>query len=438
MAVVGAGMSGLIAARELRRRGIDVLVLESADRPGGRMRAETSVLGSRLDLGGQWVGHGHHRFEALAAELGTALFPMRTPARPDMVEGSRRIPAASPAVLTAGAVLLAWELRARRPAPAAWASRTVGARLRKVPGRRARRLLDVLVSVTSTADLDRYSMHAFAEAIRYQGGLATMMATSGGAQDKLIVEGAGTLTERLAAEPGARVLTGRRVTRIRRDDDGVTLDTASGTVRAARAIVTVPPPVAAGIAHDPPLPASRTALERNTYMGSVHKAVAVYERPFWRARRKHAEFMVLDRPGSAVFDTTPPGGPGHLCFLVAGPEARELDRLDTGSRRRALLRPLAPHLGPEVLAPADWHEKAWHLDEHVGGGYAALASPGSTDGYFPVSSRPIGTLHWAGTETADEHAGYVEGAIASGERAAREVAESLSRATAGGSAADAT
>ncbi|MGA5319358.1 flavin monoamine oxidase family protein [Streptomyces seoulensis] len=432
MAVVGAGMSGLVAARHLRRRGVAVLVLESADRPGGRMLAETSVLGSRLDLGGQWVGHGHRRLEALAAELGTELYPMRTPGRPDFIDGSRLIPAAGPAVLTASAVLLAWEIRTRRPAPRRWEARTVAAWLGRVPGRRARRLLEVLLSVTSTADLDRYSMHALAEAVRYQGGLTAMTATRGGAQEKLIVEGAGTLTDRLAAEPGARVLTGHRVTRIRHDDDGVTLGTTSGTVRAARAIVTVPPPVSAGIAYDPPLPAARTALERNTYMGSVYKAIAVYERPWWRNRREHAEFMLLGRPGGAVFDTSPPDGPGHLCFLVAGPEARELDGLRAEDRRRTLLGPLAPHLGPEVLAPAGWHEKSWHLVEHVGGGYAALASPGATDGYFPMPSEPVGALHWAGTETAREHAGYIEGAIESGERAAREVLEGLARGAGGG------
>ncbi|MFJ9575662.1 FAD-dependent oxidoreductase [Streptomyces sp. NPDC101191] len=55
------------------------------------------------------------------------------------------------------------------------------------------------------------------------------------------------------------------------------------------------------------------------------------------------------------------------------------------------------------------------------GGYAALAPPGTTDGYFPMPAQPVGALHWAGTETASEHAGYVEGAIESGERAAREV-----------------
>lgn len=425
VAVVGAGMSGLIAARELCRQGIDVLVLESADRPGGRMMAETSSLGSRLDLGGQWVGHGHHRFTALAAELGAEMFPMHTPKVPEVVDGSGRIATVGPTMLAVSAVLLAWEARARRGAPGKWASQTVDEWLRRVPGRKARRLLEVLVSVSVTADLDRYSMHAFVEAVRYQGGLTAMLSTNGGAQESLIVEGAGTLTERLAADLGTRVLTGHRVTSIHHDGSGATLHTASGAVRADKVIVSVPPPMSARISYDPPLPASRTALEKNTYMGSVYKAIAVYERPFWRERNGHAEFLLLDRPGGAVFDTTSPDGPGHLCVLVAGTEARELDRLGAAGRSQALLRRLVPRLGPEVLTPVSWHEKSWHLDEHVGGGYAALAIPGTTDGYLPMPSQPVGALHWAGTETASEHAGYIEGAIESGERAAREVIKSL-------------
>ncbi|MFC9970673.1 flavin monoamine oxidase family protein [Spirillospora sp. NPDC127200] len=425
VAVVGAGMSGLIAARTLHRRGIDVLVLESADRPGGRMMAETSPLGSRLDLGGQWVGHGHHRLTTLAAELGTSLFPMRTPKLSAVIDGRRKIPAWSPAMLTAGAVLLLWEVRSRRGSPRRWESQTVESWLRKVPGRTARRLLEVLVAVSTTADPDRYTMHAFAEMVRYQGGLTAMLSTKGGAQDALIVEGAGTLTERLAEELGPRVLTGRRVSSIQRSGSGVTLRTGSGPVQAAKAIVSVPPPMSARITYDPPLPAGRTELEQSTYMGSVYKAIAVYERPFWRA--DHVESTTLGNPGGAVFDTSPPGGPGHLCVLVAGPEARELDRLDAADRREAVLGPLVPLAGPEVLEPVSWHEKSWHLDEHVGGGYAALPDPGTTNGYPPMPSEPVGDVHWAGTETASEHAGYIEGAIESGERAAREVIESLAR-----------
>ena len=87
VAIVGAGMSGLIAARDLQRQGIDVLVLEAADRVGGRTLAETSALGSRLDLGGQWIGQGHHRFEQLADELGATRFQMHTPKAPAIIDG---------------------------------------------------------------------------------------------------------------------------------------------------------------------------------------------------------------------------------------------------------------------------------------------------------------------------------------------------------------
>ncbi|MFC9876162.1 FAD-dependent oxidoreductase [Nocardia salmonicida] len=120
-----------------------------------------------------------------------------------------------------------------------------------------------------------------------------------------------------------------------------------------------------------------------------------------------------------------PTGPA-TCVLVAGPEARALDGLDSAVRRAAILGPLATHLGPEVLEPVGWHEKSWHQDQRVGGGYAALPDIGADDGYLPADTTPMGHLHWAGTETAREHAGYIEGAIESGERAAAEVAAALS------------
>lgn len=424
VAVVGAGMAGLIAARDLHRRGVDVLVLESAGRPGGRMLAETTPLGSRVDLGGQWVGHGHHRFTALAAELGVTVFKMHTPKRPTVVDGSSTIAPISATMLMAGAVMAGWEIASRIGTPRHWHDISVRRWLDRVPVRRARRLLEVLVTVSTTADLDRLPMRAFCEIVRSEGGLATMLATANGAQDALIVEGAGTLTERLADDLGPRLALNSAVTAIDRDETGVTLHLASGTVRAQKVIVTVPPPVAARIEHRPALPRARTHLQKATYMGSVYKAIAVYDRPFWRGATD-AELLVLGLPGSAVFDTSPPDGPGCLCILVAGPEARDLDRLGEGGRRAALLAPLSAHIGPQVMAPASWHEKSWHRDEHVGGGYGALPDMSCSAGCFPYSAEPVGHVHWAGTETAGEHAGYIEGAIESGQRVAREVAALL-------------
>lgn len=161
-------------------------------------------------------------------------------------------------------------------------------------------------------------------------------------------------------------------------------------------------------------------------MGSVYKAIAVYETPFWRDG-KGGEFIVLDGPGSAVFDSTAPGGPGHLCVLVGGRAARGLDGLDAAGRRSAVLGPLTAHLGPEVLAPVDWHEKSWHLDEFAGGGYVALPQPGTTEGFLPMPCAPVGDIHWGGSETASGHPGYLDGAIEAGERAAAEVLRALDR-----------
>ncbi|MFB7911909.1 FAD-dependent oxidoreductase [Kitasatospora sp. NPDC056076] len=104
---------------------------------------------------------------------------------------------------------------------------------------------------------------------------------------------------------------------------------------------------------------------------------------------------------------------------------RDLDRLDPVQRRRAVLGPLSPHIGPEVLEPVSRHEKAWHLDEHVGGGYIALPELGTPASVLPMSATPVGRIHWAGAETASEHPGYLEGAIEAGRRAASEVIDAL-------------
>lgn len=422
VAVIGAGMAGLVAARTLASAGVDVLVIEAADRVGGRVLAETSALGSRLDLGGQWVGHGHHRFEALAAELGATVFQMNTPKQPEFIQGRHRVKALSGPMLWANLALARWELAARRRHnPKRWASGSVRGWLdRRVRSGTARRVLDVMVTATTCADLDTYSMRNFGDMIRSQGGLADMLTTRGGAQEALVLEGAGTLAEQLAEELGPQVLTGRRVTEVTYDDAAVAIQTPEGVIRAATAIVTVPPPMTASITFNPPLPAARAQLVANTHMGTVYKAIAVYDRPFWRDRRPHAELIVLDQPGAAVFDTSPPDGPGHLCLLVAGPEARTLDTMSPTDRQAQLLGRLVDPLGAPVAKPVSWHEKSWHLDPCVGGGYAALPNA-DAPADSPHVNDPVGPIHWAGTETAHEHPGYIEGAIESGQRVAGDV-----------------
>jgi monoamine oxidase len=73
--VIGAGLAGLSAARDLARAGTDVVVLEARNRPGGRVEQTTLADGRLVQLGGEVVGPFHEAYCGLVAELGLTLEP---------------------------------------------------------------------------------------------------------------------------------------------------------------------------------------------------------------------------------------------------------------------------------------------------------------------------------------------------------------------------
>jgi monoamine oxidase len=81
----------------------------------------------------------------------------------------------------------------------------------------------------------------------------------------------------------------------------------------------------------------------------------------------------------------------------------------------------ARYFGDEARQPLTYLEKIWADDEWARGCYVANMAPGAWTDFGHWLRRPIGRLHWAGTETATEWNGYIDGALQAGERAAREV-----------------
>lgn len=423
--VIGGGMAGLTAARDLHDRNIDVLVLEASHRLGGRTESITTKLGSRLDVGGQWIGADHHRLKLLAAQAQSTTFKTHSTGLPVLIHKGRRISPLSPSILLSVVIIGIFDLMCRIGVPQRWNTVSIEKAIATVaPTIIARTFLEVLTTLSAATELAKTSIYAFATSVPLCGGMLTMLSAQGGAQDSLIAESVGSVVDMLAHRLGAeRVRTNTRVVGIEQTGAGVAVRTQSGEVfKARKVIIAVPPPMLTSISFQPPLPQERMKLQENTQMGVVYKAVAVFERPFWRDRFG-GECIVLDDPPRGISDSSSPSssGPGHLCVLVGGTPARMLDDLSPQARVELLLGPLVQLLGPQILKPIEWHEKAWHRDAFCGGGYMAIPRIGTMEGLMPMPCERIGDLHWAGTETAREHSGYIEGAIESGQRAAREI-----------------
>lgn len=445
VAVVGAGYAGLVAARDCVAAGADVRVFEARDRVGGRVHTEFHDR-VPLDLGGMWAGPGHRRLLSLASEHGCATYPTHADGDALVVDGQRRrrFRGALPSGRVHEAVALttaAWRIErlAAGVDPARpWAARdadrldatTVATWLRRwIPVSSTRRLVTTGLSEVLAIDVEAVSMLGLATYVGAADGLESLLAIEGGAQERLFVDGADAAARAVAAALGDRVRFGSPVRGVRHDATGVTLDVDGGSVRARRVIVAVPPALWPTLGIDP-LPARHSQLAQRLSMGSIHKVLAVYDEPFWRADGLSGETVDLRGPVPATFDVSAPGGPGVLCALVPGGRALDLAAMSEADRRATVLSAFSRLLGPQAASPQAYRERSWSQERWSGGGYSGVFTPGLLTSVGPALREDVGRVHWAGTETATGWMGYIEGAIRSGERAARAVVAAL-RVTAG-------
>jgi monoamine oxidase len=90
-----------------------------------------------------------------------------------------------------------------------------------------------------------------------------------------------------------------------------------------------------------------------------------------------------------------------------------------------VLECLARAFGPQALSPIGYVEAHWPSQRYSLGSPIGIAPPGVLTKYGPALREPFGRIHWAGSETSTYWAGYMDGAVRAGKRAAREVLEQL-------------
>lgn len=437
--IVGAGLAGLAAARDLERDGLEVVVLEARDRVGGRTCSRPASDGTILDLGGQWIGPTQDRLAALAAEVGATTFPTYNEGKNIEYYHDERfvyegaIPMGDPiAMMESIEALLELNLMASEvpleapwtaPKAAEWDGQTVETWMQAhIESEHARHLLALGVeSVFSIEPRDLSLLH-FLFYVRSGGNLNQLLSVADGAQERRFHQGSQYISERVAAQLGERVVLNAPVHTIIHDEQGVRVESDALVVSAKRAIIAIPPTLAGRLRYRPALPAYRDQFTQRVPMGTVIKVQCLYERPFWRDEGYSGQVTSDQGAVRLTFDNSPDSGtPGVLMGFIEGDEGRVWGRKTLEERRAEVLACFARYFGEQAAHPLEYAEQNWADEEYSRGCYAGFLAPGVWSSYGEALREPVGPLHWAGTETATVWNGYMDGAIRSGERAAAEV-----------------
>jgi monoamine oxidase len=439
LVVVGAGLAGLAAAREAVAAGCSVLVLEARDRVGGRVLNEDIGGDKIVEVGGQWIGPTQDRIAAIAREVGVGTFPTWNQGENVIEYGGRlrrytgSIPRINPLVLVefGRAQLRLNQLAKRVPLEAPWEApgaarldgQTVATWMRRnLRSKPARSVFELGIEAIWAAQPEDISLLHVLFYIHSAGSLELLSDTEGGAQQDRFVGGSQLVPIRMAERLGEeRVLLSSPVRSIKQGNEGVTVDGDGVCVRARRAILAIAPTLAGRLSYDPPLPGFRDQLTQRMPLGTVAKCMAIYPEPFWRHEGLSGQGISDAGPVRVTFDNSPPeGSPGVLLGFLEGRRARALGRLPAEERRSAVVDTFARLYGPRAAKPDAYVERLWADEEWSRGCYGCHMPPGAWTSYGPALREPIGRLHWAGAEYATVWSGYMDGAVRSGERAAKE------------------
>jgi monoamine oxidase len=397
--VVGAGFAGLLAAWRLTQGGCEVVVLEARDRVGGRVWSQELVPGDPrtvIERGAEFVLDGYDVLRGVLAETGLELAGTVMSYNEREPRGGEPVPAHQVADCAV------WVAAAAATTPPGTSLATVAAGW---PGSAA--ALAAYLSRIETTDgisAERLAANAAAAVTGYVGWRPSWRVAGGNQR----------VARELARRLGPAVRLGRPVRAVEHDAGGVRVRTADGAATGDAVVIAVPMAVLRDLPIMPPVPErQRAAWVRS---GLAHNA-----KLHMPLNRPAAASAVQSVPGRfwtwTAADSTGQIQPVLHAFAGTEPGLAALGVADGPATWAAQAAALRPDLDPDVAGAllTTGNDDPW-----AGESYSAdtiTVAPGDGD----ILGAPAGRVHFAGEHTAGDWAGLMEGALRSGERAAREV-----------------
>ena len=445
MVVVGAGLAGLTAALDLVEAGWDVVVLEARDRVGGRVhtvRGEAFSSGLRAEAGGESIDADHRDLLAMLDRFG-----LETEDRPDdkildgLTSWKDRRQATAEFVAGRGGQVgadyeryyaaldeLAPDLDPAHPEDHDGAAELDARSLAEFVDE-----LDLVPEARFLVDTDnRGEFNAEAADVSLLF-VAQQWAVGEDIADEdveamRVAGGNDRLPQAMADELGDLVVTKAPVTKVAHTADGVTVTAGGATYDGAWLVLACPFVPLRAVAFDPPLPEDVADAIEGLDLGHAAKVTIQYDERGWADDESGATsgFTVTDEDFGIAWSPTDsygdPDGPGLLTAFLTG-DGAEAAEAQTDAERIAAVQEAFASVYPQLDGLESGHQAtiAWAKERYTGGGYA-VPHPGQMAAFWPVIRSGTSRIRFAGEHT-ETLAGYMESAVRSGHRVAKELGD---------------